>query len=186
MHNIVNWLITMILPFYQQNTDPKGKASVEGTVGKVSTDILARLRNKPFHSVYEANEHVQEQLEAFNKKPFQKRRGSRFEVFFSEEKPYLQPLPRTPYIYGEWKIAKVQYHYHISVDKMLYSVPYQFIGQKVKVRMTHHLIEIFSGQSRICSHKRLHGHPGQYSTIEDHMPEKHRQVSDWNGDRFIS
>ena len=34
---------------------PCGKASVEGTVGKVTSFIIARLRKEEFHSVAEAN-----------------------------------------------------------------------------------------------------------------------------------
>jgi hypothetical protein len=32
---------------------------------------------------------------------------------------------------------------------------------------------------------RLYGHPSQYSTVIEHMPEKHRQYNQWNAKRFI-
>lgn len=164
---------------------PKAKASVESTVGKISTQIIATLRHQVFHSVFEANEAVRPLLERFNEKGFQKRAGSRMEVFLTEEKPLLQSLPRARYEYGIWKKATVQYNYHIAVDKMYYSVPYQYIKFKVDVRVTHRLIEIYYQHTRICSHRRKHGHPGQYATVEDHMPKNHRQANEWNGERFI-
>lgn len=37
---------------------PKSKPSVEGTVGKITTDIIAKLRKEEFHSVREANERM--------------------------------------------------------------------------------------------------------------------------------
>lgn len=53
---------------------PKDKAAVEGTVGIISTYILVALRNRSFLSLVELNEAIWERLEAFNQKPFQKRR----------------------------------------------------------------------------------------------------------------
>ena len=67
---------------------------------------------------------------------------------------------------------------------MHYSCPYEFIGKEVDVRLTDSAVEIFYNQSRIASHKRLHGRRGQYSTIANHMPEKHQHYQEWNGERF--
>ena len=63
----------------------------------------------------------------FVHRPFQKKEGSRYEIFRDEELPLLAPLPATPYELAEWKQATVQYNYHISIDGMLYSVPYEYI-----------------------------------------------------------
>ena len=163
---------------------PKGKPSVEATVGKLTTHIIAKMRNETFYSVYEANERARQLLDEFNSKAFQKREGSRIDVFLHEEQPLMRPLPRVAYEYAEWKQATVKFNYHISVDKMNYSVPYEYIGYKVEVRITRNLIEIYYKDRRICSHKRIHGRPGQYSTNDDHMPENHKKVGEWNGDRF--
>jgi len=67
---------------------------------------------------------------------------------------------------------------------MHYSCPYDLIGKDVDVRVTDSTIEIFYKQNRVASHKRLHGRRGQYSTSQDHMPEKHKHYQEWNGDRF--
>ena len=45
-------------------------------------------------------------------------------------------------------------------------------------------IEIFFNHSRIASHRRLYGRPGQYSTVTEHMPADHQKYLEWNGDRF--
>jgi hypothetical protein len=47
------------------------------------------------------------------------------------------------------------------------------------------MAEVFYQGNRIASHRRLYGRPGQYSTVIEHMPEKHRQYSQWNAERFI-
>lgn len=67
---------------------------------------------------------------------------------------------------------------------MYYSVPYEYIKQKVDVRMTRSTVEVFYDGNRICSHRRLYGRANQYSTIEEHMPPNHQQYVRWNGDRF--
>ena len=67
---------------------------------------------------------------------------------------------------------------------MYYSVPYQYIKDKVDVRVTDTTIEIFKDFRRIASHKRLYGRPGQYSTVLEHMPPDHQKYLEWNGDRF--
>lgn len=85
---------------------PKDKAAVEGTVGIISTFILAALRNRQFLSLPELNEAIWERLEAFNNKPFQKKNGSRASLF-AEEKPFLRPLPPYPFELATWKKATV-------------------------------------------------------------------------------
>ena len=162
---------------------PKDKGHVEGTVGIVSTWVLATLRNQQFLSLPELNTAVRQKLIEFNNKPFQKKDGSRASAF-EEEKIFLIPLPANPFELATWKIATVQYNYHISIDSQNYSVPYEYIKQKVDVRLTRNVVEIFFGGHRICSHPRLYGRKGQYSTQEAHMPPDHRKYVEWNGDRF--
>jgi transposase len=162
---------------------PKDKANAEGTVGNISTWITAALRNEQFFSLAELNRAIRDKLELFNRRLFQKKEGSRLSLFL-EEKPFLSPLPATRFELADWKQATVQFNYHISVDRMLYSVPYEYIKKKVDVRVTDTTVEIFYNHNRIASHRRLTGRPGQYSTVTEHMPEDHQKYLEWNGDRF--
>jgi hypothetical protein len=163
---------------------PREKANVERAVGILSTWIIAALRNRQFFSLWELNEAMRHKLADFNQKPFQKKPGNR-ESAFAEELPFLMPLPPKPFELSTWKMTTVQFNYHIACDKMNYSVPYEYIKHKVDVRLTRHMVEIFYQGTRIASHKRLYGNPGQYSTVPEHMPEKHRQYAQWNAERFI-
>lgn len=137
-----------------------------------------------FFSLAELNRAIKEKLDEFNKRLFQKKEGSRLDLFRDEELPLLAPLPATSYELAEWKQATVQFNYHISIDGMLYSIPYEYIKRKVDVRVTDKTIEIFYNHNRIASHRRLHGRKGQYDTIVEHMPEDHQKYLEWNGDRF--
>ena len=146
--------------------------------------ITAALRNEQFFSLPELNQAIRKKLEEFVHRPFQKKEGSRYEIFVAEELPLLAKLPATRYELAEWKTATVQFNYHISVDGMLYSVPYEFIKRKVDVRITDQVVEIFFNHNRIASHRRRYGRKGQYSTVTEHMPENHQKYLEWNGDRF--
>lgn len=165
---------------------PKDKPSVEGAVGVISTWILAALRQQTFFTLTEMNVAISEKLTAFNQRSFQKKPGSRLKAFLDEEKHALLPLPSSAYECATWKVATVQFNYHIAVDNMYYSVPYEYIKHKVDVRITRLVIEVFYNHLRISSHPRLYGRPGQYHTLSDHMPEKHKQYVQWNAEHFIA
>lgn len=164
---------------------PKDKPSAEGTVGIISTWIIASLRHQQFFSIQEMNKAIQEKLTEFNTKPFQKKEGNRLTAFLDEEKFALLPLPNSPYELAQWKKATVQYDYHIHLDKMLYSVPYDYIKYQVDVRVTRHVIEIFYKHLRIASHKRLHGKEGQHATNPEHMPRDHKQYISFNKESVL-
>jgi transposase len=183
-HDMAEHYGTAVIPARVRK--PKDKPSVEGAVGVISTWIIAALRNWRFFTLRELNEAISEKLGEFNGKPFQKKPGSRQSVFFECEQPLLQPLPDRPFELAEWKICVVAYNYHVSVDKMFYSVPYEYIKQKVDVRLTRSTVEVFSGSDRVASHVRKYGHPGQYTTIESHMPEDHIKYTQWNAERYLS
>ena len=181
-HEMAEHYNTAILP--ARVRAPKDKPNAEGSVGVISTWITAALRNEQFFTLTELNRSIREKLEEFVHRPFQKKEGSRYEIFVKEELPLLSKLPATRYELAEWKSATVQFNYHISVDGMLYSVPYEFIKRKVDVRITDQVVEIYFNHNRIASHRRRYGRKGQYSTVTEHMPEDHQKYLEWNGDRF--
>lgn len=163
---------------------PKDKAAVEGSVGQITTHIIAKLRNRKFFSLVELNDAISIELKAFNTAPFQKKEGSRASVFCEEEQPFMQPLPVIPYEHADWKKATVQLNYHVTLEYQNYSVPYAYARKQVDVRLTSSAVEIYHNGQRIACHGRLSGRRGQYSTIVSHMPPNHQFYSEWNGDRF--
>lgn len=165
---------------------PRDKASVESTVGDISTWILAALRNQTYFSVKELNGDIVKKLADYNERPFQKRPGSRKSTFLDEERDALLPLPITHYEIATWKKAIVAFNYHICVDSQYYSVPYEYIKHQADVRITRQMVEVFYNGLRIASHPRLRGYPGQYRTVEEHMPQKHRKIAEWSTERFTS
>ena len=181
-HEMAEHYGTAIIPARVRT--PRDKSVAEGSVGNISTWITAALRNEQFFTIAELNAEIWKRLKDFNRRPFQKKEGSRYTLFLQEELPLLAPLPTARYELAEWKQATVQFNYHISVAGMQYSIPYEYIGKKVNVRITDSVIEVFYNQNRIASHQRLYGRKGQYSTVTEHMPKDHQEYLEWNGDRF--
>ncbi|WP_456175976.1 Mu transposase domain-containing protein, partial [Acinetobacter soli] len=50
-----------------------------------------------------------------------------------------------------------QLNYHIQVERMFYSVPYDYTREDVDVRLTANLIEVYFKDVRIAYHTRLKG-----------------------------
>ena len=166
---------------------PKDKPAVEGSVRHIAYQIMANLRDRRFVGIYELNEAISEELERLNAKPFTAKDDSRVVVFERDELPLLSSLPTMPFEISESKTAKVAPNYHVQVDGCFYSVPHYLIAKKLDVRLTTRTVEVFDGAVRVATHPRIHGHRGAYSTIEEHMPEKHRQyLKDWTPERFTN
>ncbi|MFZ3580360.1 Mu transposase domain-containing protein, partial [Virgibacillus sp. DJP39] len=167
---------TVVMPARVRS--PKDKGNVEGAVGVISTWIIAALRNIQCFSIDELNEEVWMKLEEFNQRPFTRKKGCRLSAFEEEEKFALSPLPITPYRMSKWNTVKVRPDYHVSVESMFYSVPYEYINREVEIRLTDDLVEVYFNHMRIASHKRLYGKFGQLSSIRDHMPDNHKLFVD--------
>ena len=154
-------------------------------MGDITRAVIGKLRNRKFFSFEALNKAIQIEMDKFNAKPFQKRDGSRMSVYEEEEKDFMKPLPDVPYELSSWKTATVQLNYHIQVDKMNYSVPYEYVGKKVDVKLTKDAVTAYYKGTPVASHRRLYGRRNQYSTLEIHMPENH-QLYQWNADRFLN
>ena len=151
---------------------PKQKASVEGTCGKVTTAIVARLRNKRFSTLYELNEAIREKLDDFNSAPFQKREGSRKQIFEEVESTFLSPLPDMPFEICTWIYNRtVNINFHVTYQKNNYSVPYSLVRQKVDLKVTDSMVEIYHAGERVASHPKLPSFVAyRYATNPAHMP----------------
>jgi transposase len=142
---------TAILP--ARVAAPRDKAKAETGVQIVEREILAPLRHDVFYSLAELLHAVVYLRERVNERPFQKLAGSRRSVFLALERPALRPLPPTRYELAEWRTAKVNIDYHISVAGHLYSVPYRLVGTSVDVRLTATMLEILQHGVRVAPSK---------------------------------
>lgn len=164
---------------------PDDKPTTENLVGKLETHILAKLRNYQCFSIEEYNREVRKLLDQFNRRPFQKKEGSRFSTFTEYEKKELIPLPSVPFEYFEKRTAKVQPNLCIAYEKNFYSVPFKYKDCVVDVRIYSNRLEVYSDRVLICTHSLATGKIGAYIIDRTHMPANSSNFGDWNSNRFL-
>ena len=161
---------------------PKDKAKAEVGVQIVERWILARLRHHSFFSLAELNQCIRVLLEELNQKPSKQLPGNRQQAFEQLDKPALSPLPRHPYRYVDIKPVKVNIDYHVQYRLHHYSVPHQYVGEKLELHAGETLVTIYFRQQVVASHVRSHG-PG-ITTEAAHMPTRHRKHQQWTPGRL--
>ena len=128
---------------------------------------------------------VRTRLEEFNADPFQKRKGSRKSVFEEDEKPHLRPLPAVPFETADWVYnRKVMNDCHIVWQKNHYSVPYQYVGKYVDLKITERCLVVYYKNNRVAEHQRFSDTvQNKYSTHPEDMP-KSTQFVEWDDRRI--
>lgn len=164
---------------------PRDKAKVEVAVQVAQRWIVARLRNQTFSSLGELNEALAVHLADLNRRTMRVFGKSRRELFESVEQGALAPLPTHRFECAEWKLATVNIDYHIAYDHHCYSVPHTLIHERVEVRATARVVEIFHHGVRIASHERSYVR-GKHSTHAEHMPAAHQKHAAWSPSRLIA
>ncbi|HSW09422.1 MAG TPA: IS21 family transposase [Bacillota bacterium] len=173
---------TVVIPARPRK--PRDRAKVEAGVQLVERWILAALRNHTFFSLDQVNAAVRAALKRLNERPFQKLAGSRQSLFETLERPALKPLPPRRYEFAEWKKAKVNIDYHVTVDKSHYSVPFHLVRERVDVRLTGTTVELLHRGQRVASHRRCYDQ-GRYITDPAHRPPSHRNHLEWTPSRLV-
>jgi len=164
---------------------PQDKALVENAVNLAYQRIYYALRNMTFFSLEELNIEIRRLLVDYNDVLFQRKKGSRKELFQSIERDQLKPLPSTKYEMKDYRRAKVQKmgYVYFSPDKSYYSVPYQYIGHHTQIHYTNSWVEVFYNNQRIATHKR-NPSIGSYNTKDEHLASKHQKYKEWSPEYF--
>ncbi len=170
---------TFVLPTRARK--PKDKAPVETGVKLAQRWGIARLRNRIFTSIGELNAALAEMTEELNARPMRKYRNkSRNDLFQELDRPALQPLPQYRYEYAEWRLnVVVPMDYHVHWQNHYYSVPYRYMGDKVRVRISSSTVEVYTvnGSSPIASHP-IGVSDGSCTTLKEHQPSAHQAYSE--------
>jgi transposase len=167
---------------------PRDKATVEKAVDLAYKRIYAPLRDHSFYSLEALNQGILNCLKEHNHALKQRKEHSRYDLFVQEQQT-LKSLPIQVFELKYSISAKVQRNYHVTLgqDWHHYSVPFKYIGKKVKLVYDTQVVEVYEGLNRIALHKRNYRKHG-YSTVEEHMPERHqqyRQSLGWNVEYFL-
>ena len=182
--NFASHYSTTILP--ARAYKPKDKSLVEGAVRIAYRRIYSVLDKKVFHTLEELNVAIKEIVEIHNNTKFSDRPYSRRTLFEEVERAALNPLPDEPFEFKRQQQATVSVNGHVCLkeDKHYYSVPYQFIGKKVKLLYTSTHVEIFYKYASLTKHQRQRK-PYGYTTNIDHLASTHKYLTEWNPERFI-
>ncbi len=169
---------------------PRDKAMVERAVNIVYRHVYAPLRNRTLTSLKALNDAMQQQLVLLNHKPYKKTPHSRWYFFEQQEKNHLKALPSEPFRPKKVSSLTVQRNYHIQLsdDHRYYSVPYQYVGKKVKVLYDPQTVEVYLEHQRIALHRRDTHHKA-YITTPEHMPARHEQmlrIKGWSRDQLLA
>jgi transposase len=156
---------------------PKDKPKAEQGVQAIQRYILARLRHHKFFSVDELNDALSLLLDRYNNKTVKHLQKSRSELFKEIDQPYLSPLPMNSYVYKQFKIARVNQDYHVTLEKCNYSVPLKYIKEEVELRYSTQSIWVYHKHKLIAIHPRLR-RIGDTSTLSEHMPSEHQYVNE--------
>jgi transposase len=97
------------------------------------------------------------------------------EVFQTEETQRLLPCPDEPYDVPLWLDVKVGTDHHITVDYALYSLPTDYIGEKVTARADCKLVKIYHKGELVKTHVRQKR--GGRSTDPQDYPEGAREYA---------
>ncbi len=175
---------TVVLPARAYR--PKDKALVEGAVKLIYRSIYQTVGSGVYTSLDALNAAIGKAQEVHNTIPFKGRDYSRRQQFEEIERSTLRPLPVHRFEFKQQAMATVMKNGHVclSADKHYYSVPYRFIGKKVKLLYTSACVEIYYHYERIAVHARQ-CRKYQYSTNQEHLASAHRFVSDWTPEKFI-
>jgi transposase len=132
--------------------DPTGKARVERSVPYVRESFF---RGEEFRDRQEAQERVEQWcLQRAGQRLHGTTQRRPLEVFEGEECPRLSPAPAEPYDLPLYCDVKVHRDQHITVAKALYSLPEDYIGERVHVRADQALVRIYCRRQLIKTHAR--------------------------------
>ena len=168
---------------------PRDKAMVERAVNIVYTNVYAPLRDCEFTSLAALKAAMMQQLLLLNNKPYKNTVYSRWYFYEQQERMLLKPLPPEPFAPKKVVMLTVQRNYHIQLreDYLYYSVPYEYVGKKVKVLYDNRVVEMYYDHRRIALHLRK-VHSKAYTTLAEHMPPHHqhmKQIKGWNKEDLL-
>jgi transposase len=175
---------TTILP--ARAYKPKDKALVEGAVKIAYRRVYSVLDEQVFHTLEDLNVAIKEIVELHNNTKLTGGPDSRRELFEEVERHTLNLLPVIPYEFKHQQYATIAINGYVCLkeDKHYYSVPYHYIGKKVKLLYTSDKVEIFYNYTSIAVHKRNRKAYG-YTTNVEHLASTHQYLTQWNPERFI-
>lgn len=124
---------------------PKDKGKVERDVQTVRQAVRKTiLLNERSRTRRKLNRLMKQwALHDYGEKPHGTTHEKPFVVFTERERPALKALPQERFEVAEWKEASVHPDHYIQFKGKAYSIPHAYVGKKVWIRATEHLLQAF-------------------------------------------
>ena len=175
---------TVILPAKVRK--PRWKPNVEGHVKIVTMHILVEMEEMTFYSLDELNAELWKRMEQENRVNFQGLSYSRRDLFESEEKDALLPLPDTQYEYLERRSVKVGPDFSFTFDKVHYSMPRKYLKKTLEIRAGAKKIYVYNEHGDLVrTHERSYT-PKSWVVIPTDMPKEYSDYGYWNKPYFLA
>lgn len=158
---------------------PRHKGAGENAVKIVTTEFIGSERFLGCSSLKELNQRLREVINDLNDRPMPTYNGrSRREIYESDEKPHMLPVEVPAYEFGEWsEEVTVPLHYYVRSNGTEYSVPYRYVGQKVCLKTTGTMVEVYASGDLIAAHA-VATEGQRRVTNPEHLPSNHLVMHD--------
>ncbi|HRB36110.1 MAG TPA: IS21 family transposase [Niabella sp.] len=163
---------------------PKDKALVEGAVKIIYTTIFTKIDEIVYTDIDVMNSDILLYLQTHNNTLLTDCDYSRQMQFDQIERATLQPLNPYPYDPVSSKMATVGKTGYVVLDHRYYSIPYKYIGKKIKLVYNSSKVEAWMGYELVAVHQRQYGKE-KYIENPEHLASWNRYPTEWNPEKFI-
>ncbi|MFH0782485.1 MAG: IS21 family transposase [Pseudomonadota bacterium] len=143
------------------------KGGVEGLVGFARRNYMVPVPEAS--SIDELNEKILMHCLSYGSHTMAGR-VQNVESLYGEEKSSLLLLPEAVYSNVQPHDGRADKYATVMVDKNRYSIPWRYVGQKLKILLHVDQVDIYAGLKRLATHERLFGN-NKWSLHPDHYLE---------------
>jgi len=148
---------------------PQHKGKVEAGIKYVKGNAL---KGKRFTSLTEENDFLREwEQQVADRRIHGTTKQQVGTLFETLERPALLPLPIERFPFFHEARRTVHRDGHLEVDKAYYSVPPEYVTQRLWVRWDSRLVRVFNSRwEQVAVHAK--GEPGRFRTASEHIPRE--------------
>lgn len=143
------------------------KVEFEGLVGFARRNYMVPMPEAA--NIDELNEKILKQCLAYGSHTMAGREQS-VDTLYEEEKNSLLPQPEAAYSNIQPNDGRADKYATVMVDNNRYSIPWRYVGHKLKILLHVDQVEIFAGTQKLAVHERLFGN-NKWSLNPDHYLE---------------
>ena len=165
---------------------PRWKPNVEGHVKIVTMHILVEMDSMTFYTIKELNEELWRRMNAENHANLSGLNYSRWDLFNSDERDSLLPLPKTPYEYLVRQKVRVGQDFSFMYDKVHYSMPRKYLREEVELRVGETKIYVYNKNGDLVRTHERNYTPKSWVVIPSDLPKEYADYGYWNVPFFLN